>query len=44
MHATRYLHKHVRKLCQAIHAKRLAVLFSAVGTLARSRPNGSSLG
>jgi hypothetical protein len=37
MHATRYLHKHVLKLCQAIHAKRLAVLFAAVGALARSR-------
>lgn len=37
MHATRYLHKHVRRLCQVIHAKRLAALFAAVGALAQSR-------
>jgi hypothetical protein len=37
MHATRYLHNHVQKRCQAIHAKRLAALFAAVDALARSR-------
>lgn len=37
MHATQYLHKHVRRLCQAIHAKRLAALFAAIGALAQSR-------
>lgn len=37
MHATHYLHKHLRNLCQTIHTKRLSVLFAAIGALALTR-------
>ena len=36
MHAMRFLHTHLRKLCPTIHAKRFAVLLVAVETVTRA--------
>lgn len=36
MHAMRFLHTHLRKLCPTIHAKRFAVLLLAVETVTRA--------
>ena len=35
MHAMRFLHTHLRKICPTVHATRLAVLLAAVETLTR---------
>lgn len=32
MHAMRFLHSHLKKTCPTLHAKRLAVLLTAVDT------------